>query len=305
MYNRGIEAFLAVIRTQNISKAAEQLNLSQTTVSKRLRVLEQEVDTVLFERGKGFKTIRLTPTGENFVAVAERWDLLYRETQAVLSAGPRLSLSILVLDSIISSIFPALYTALSHHEPKIQLNVITSHSVEAYEEVDRRHVNVAFSLLERNHPNVIVSPCYSEPMVVLKVSPAPFSQPGLVHSGELDRSHELYVRWSAGFQLWHDTRWDPSMTCTNQVDTARLMLLGLQEPGQWAIMPLSVALVSQRLGNFSIYFLSDPPPDRIVYKLTHKQPKSSTLASLIIFDQYLEQVIKSKFEGLVVHPPKL
>ena len=52
MYNRGIEAFLAVIRTQNISKAAEQLNLSQTTVSKRLRVLEQEVDTVLFERGE-------------------------------------------------------------------------------------------------------------------------------------------------------------------------------------------------------------------------------------------------------------
>ena len=305
MYNRGIEAFLAVVRTQNISKAADQLNLSQTTVSKRICVLEQEVETTLLERGKGLKTIRLTPAGENFVAVAERWDLLYRETQAVLSGGPRLSLSILVLDSIISSIFPALYNLLIHHEPKIQLNVVTSHSVEAYEEVDRRHVNVAFSQLERNHPNVMVSPCYSEPMVVLKVTPTPLSQPGLVHSAELNRSHELYVRWSTSFQLWHDSRWDPATPCLAQVDTARLLLLGLQKLGQWAVMPLSVALVSQKLGNYSLFFLSDPPPDRIVYKLTHKQPKSSTIASLKVFDHYLEQVIKSEFEGLVVHPAKL
>ncbi len=304
MYNRGIEAFLAVVRTQNISKAAEQLHLSQTTVSKRIRVLEQEVTTVLFERGKGLKTIRLTPAGENFVALAERWDLLFRETQVALSSGPHLSLSILMLDSIVSSIFPALYTALSHHKPKIQLNVITSHSVEAYEEVDRRHVNVAFSQLERNHPNVIVSPCYSEPMVVLKLAPTPFSQSGLLHPGELDRSHELYVRWSTSFQLWHDKRWDPSMPCMAQFDTARLLVLGLQEPEQWAIMPLSMAIASQKLGNYVMFFLSDPPPDRIVYKLTHKQPKSSTIASLKIFDHYLEQVIKSEFEGLIVHQPK-
>jgi DNA-binding transcriptional LysR family regulator len=305
MYNRGIEAFLAVVRTQNISKAAEQLHLSQTTVSKRLRVLEQEVATVLFERGKGLKAIRLTPSGENFVALAERWDLLFRETQVALSSGPHISLSILMLDSIVSSIFPALYTALSRHEPKIQLNVVTSHSVEAYEEVDRRHVNVAFSQLERNHPNVIVSPCYSEPMVVLKLASTPFSQPGLLQPDELDRSHELYVRWSTSFQLWHDKRWDQSMPCMAQFDTARLLVLGLQEAEQWAIMPLSMAIASQKMGNYAMFFLSDPPPDRIVYKLTHKQPKSSTIASLKIFDHYLEQVIKSEFEGLIVHQPKL
>lgn len=298
MYNRGIEAFLAVVRTQNISKAAVQLHLSQTTVSKRLCVLEQELETILFERGKGLKTIRLTPAGENFAPMAERWDLLFRETQLLLSAGPRLSLSILTLDSIINSIFPALYTALSLHEPKIQLNVITAHSGEAYEEVDRRHVSVAFSLLERNHPNVIAAPCYSEPMVVLKPTEGPSAQPSLLHPGELDRSEELYIHWSTSFQLWHDKWWDPALPCKAQVDTAQLMLLFLQEPTQWAIMPLSVATKIHSQGRYAIFFLSDPPPDRVVYKLTHKYPKSSTVASLKIFDYYLEQVIKNEFSGL-------
>lgn len=302
MYNRGIEAFLAVVRTQNISKAAEQLHLSQTTVSKRLCVLEQELETVLFERGKGLKLIRLTPAGENFVSMAERWDLLYCETQHTLAAGPQLTLSILILDSLINSIFPALYEALSRHEPKIQLSVITSHSGVAYEDIDRRNVNVAFSLLERNHPNVLATPCYSEPMVVLKAGPA--SQPGAdrLHPDELDRRQELHLNWSPGYKLWHDKWWDPAIPCMAQVDTAQLMLLFLQKPEHWAIMPLSVAMRAQRKGTHSLYYLTDPPPDRVVYKLVHKHPKSSTLASLRIFDQYLDQVLQTEFAGL---PQKL
>ncbi|TWH47367.1 Transcriptional regulator [Sporomusa sp. KB1] len=37
MYFPGIEAFLAIVRTESISKAAELLHLSQATVSYRLK----------------------------------------------------------------------------------------------------------------------------------------------------------------------------------------------------------------------------------------------------------------------------
>lgn len=295
MYNPGIEAFLAVVRTQNLSRAAIQMNLSQSTVSKRLKVLEQETGTILFERGKGFKNIRLTPAGEAFIAIAERWDSLLRETQLLHAGGPQLSLSILTLDSIINSTFPALYCALSHHEPKIRLKIVTSHSVGAYEEVERRHVDVAFSLLERTHPNVIVEKCYTEPMVVLQVALTPNPRPALIHPQELDPRQELYVRWGPGFQLWHDKWWDPSLHGQPQLDTAQLLLLCLQEARQWAIMPLSVARRAQASSKFAIYYFSEPPPDRIVYKLTHRYPKASTEASLAIFNHYLNTVIQEEF----------
>ena len=41
-----IEIFLAVVRTRNVSKAAKILFISQSTVSYRLRLLEEELDRI-------------------------------------------------------------------------------------------------------------------------------------------------------------------------------------------------------------------------------------------------------------------
>ena len=59
-----IDTFLTVARTRNVGQAAEQLNLSQSAVSKRLKLLEQEIGVELFERVKGNKSFCLTSDGE-------------------------------------------------------------------------------------------------------------------------------------------------------------------------------------------------------------------------------------------------
>jgi DNA-binding transcriptional LysR family regulator len=69
----GIETFLAIVQTRNMTKAAEKLFLSQSTVSHQLKALEDEIGTVLVDRQKGYRTIELTPKGQAFVQIAERW----------------------------------------------------------------------------------------------------------------------------------------------------------------------------------------------------------------------------------------
>lgn len=49
---RVIRYFLAVAREENITKAAEKLHLTQPTLSRQLRELEEELGTELFVRGK-------------------------------------------------------------------------------------------------------------------------------------------------------------------------------------------------------------------------------------------------------------
>lgn len=56
-----LRAFCRVARTENISQAAEQLFLSQPTISLQIQALERNLGTTLFER-RGPK-IRLTPEG--------------------------------------------------------------------------------------------------------------------------------------------------------------------------------------------------------------------------------------------------
>ena len=296
MYALGIEAFLAVVRTQNISKAARMLNLAQSTTSKRIKLLEQEIGITLFERGKGLKSIHLTPEGEEFIDLAERWNALWHETQLIQIGKPKLTLSIGVLDSIVHSIFPSLYFALSQHQPEISIKVITSHSPELYEEVERRNVDVAFTLLERTHPNVIVEKCYTEPMVVIRPSITTPNSTSLIDPTELDTSHELYVRWNSSFEVWHDRWWVSGSPGQARIDTVQLIWALLKKPEHWSIVPLSVAklaLVSR--GDLSISYLTDPPPERTCYKIRHKTPKARTFEALKVFDHYLDILLEKEF----------
>lgn len=293
MNNIGIEAFLAIVRTQNISKAAEHLHLAQSTVSKRIQVLEQEIGTPLIERGKGIKSIHLTPTGELFVDLAERFISLSREMNILQTEEPKLTLSIGVLDSIINAFFPSLYTRLIEHQPQYRLKIITAHSLELYDMIEQRQVDVAFSLLEQTHQSVHVEKCFTDPLVLLRTAAFSNSPPLVYHPAELDPQYELYVRWGPTYQLWHDRHWSPSDNKL-QPDTAQLIVQLLRDDPFWSIVPLSVAKNAVLRGNFSICYLTDPPPERVVYKLTHKYPKASTIESLKVFDHHLQCVLSKQ-----------
>jgi DNA-binding transcriptional LysR family regulator len=287
LFNAGLEVFLAVARTLNVSRAAEQLNMAQSTVSRRLKDLEDQIGASLMDRGQGTKTIRLTPAGEEFLEIALRWSALWTQAQTIKSAPHKRTLIIGTLDSLSLAVFPPLYHALIKHEPKICLTLVTSHSPDLYDLVERRQVDVGFTLLERTHPGILVEKCYSEPMVVLFFG-FPNRRPGsTVHPRELDSNHELYLSAGLSYKVWHDYWWDPLSTNCIRLDSAQLVLSFMCSEPQWAILPLSVAKAAEARGNYSIFHLSEPPPERTCYKITHKHPKVSSIAGLEILDHYL------------------
>ncbi|HMB47704.1 MAG TPA: LysR family transcriptional regulator [Afifellaceae bacterium] len=56
--------FLAVVETGSFVEAARRVFVTQSTVSMRIKQLEQELGRKLFERSKG--GARLTPSGAQF-----------------------------------------------------------------------------------------------------------------------------------------------------------------------------------------------------------------------------------------------
>lgn len=60
--------FLEVVKTGSFVNAAANLNISQTAVSARIRVLEEQLDRPMFVRNKA--GARLTPAGEQFFRFA-------------------------------------------------------------------------------------------------------------------------------------------------------------------------------------------------------------------------------------------
>jgi DNA-binding transcriptional LysR family regulator len=287
VYVAGIDAFLAIVQTQSLKKASELLNLTQATVSYRLKILEQEMGSILVERGKGIQRITLTPFGENFVTIAERWSTLKRDIEKLQASGPQLRLTIGGSNSLNSYVLPPLYQALTQHMPRIQLQFRTQHSIELWDTLERREIDVAFVKMERTVPNIIVEPfCVDEAVLIRPATPETADlQP--IHPTELNCDHEIYWNWGPAFQIWHDRWWDPLRSSYIPVDVAGLIFSLMQAPRQWAVVPKSVANAFVNSGNFVIQRLLDSPPERVCYKITHRHTKSSVKKSLDIMDEYI------------------
>jgi DNA-binding transcriptional LysR family regulator len=93
--------FMEIVRTRSFVRAAEQLNVSQTTVSARIRGLEERLGRQLFVRNRNGAS--LTPAGEQFLRYAPAFVQLWQRARhqvavpegrrAVLAVGGELSLS--------------------------------------------------------------------------------------------------------------------------------------------------------------------------------------------------------------------
>ena len=82
MDNRQIIYFLAVVKFGSFSQAAEELYISQSSLSKQIIALEKELELLLFDRSK--RKIALSPAGEVFLPHARSFNTTYREMLADL-----------------------------------------------------------------------------------------------------------------------------------------------------------------------------------------------------------------------------
>jgi DNA-binding transcriptional LysR family regulator len=72
-----IKYFLAIANFGGFSKAAEEVFVSQSSLSKQIKALENELGTELFIRGHS--TVELTEPGKDFLDFAEKANYLYDE----------------------------------------------------------------------------------------------------------------------------------------------------------------------------------------------------------------------------------
>ena len=88
MTNSEINAFVVVCKEKSISKAADKLFISQSSLSTKIKTLEKELGYQLFERGRGQRNIKLTNEGVAF------YDLALKYNEIVDNAFMRQILSI-------------------------------------------------------------------------------------------------------------------------------------------------------------------------------------------------------------------
>lgn len=284
-----IETFLAVISYGSISTAAKKLYVSQSTVSSRLQLLEEELESPLITRNRGQRSIELTPYGTAFVSIASQWAALWKDTQHLKTLSNIQPLTVASVDAINNFTFVPLFNHFVNEHPDISLTIRTHHSDEIHGLVENRTADLGFVFSQTRYPDIISKPVYRELMYLLCHRESPYHND--MPCEELRPEDEIFIRWGQDIQEWHDMHWSPDRYHLLTVNTGSMLQHYLNKPGRWAVAPISVIHALHADAELVHYTFKDPPNPRICYMLTNRYPNARQSAVIKEFESDLLQFI--------------
>lgn len=154
MDERDIEMLLALKKTRNITQAAGQLFINQSSLSKRLHNLEQRLQTQLVIRSQ--HGIQLTSAGEAAWETARKTDQLNHQLQTTLMRESQVVCGSLNLGCSINYAqyaLPAILVTFQHQYPAVRLNITIDYSRNIYQQLlSGTHLDVGIVRGEFNGP---------------------------------------------------------------------------------------------------------------------------------------------------------
>ncbi len=142
---RVLEYFLTVVREENISRAAEVLHVTQPTLSRQIKDLEEELHTTLFIRGK---RLILTDSGMMLRRRAEEVVTLMHKIDSEFQEQEELSgvISIGSGGLTAAKILPELIGHFRKHYPLVSFEIITGNADHIKEKLEHGILDFGFLL---------------------------------------------------------------------------------------------------------------------------------------------------------------
>ena len=268
-----IEAFLSICRHKNISKAAEELYISQSSLSTRLKMLEDQLGCSLLLRSKGKREITLTTQGQAFHDLALQYRTVIEKMESVGKGEVVDQLRISVINSVGNYLMPPVFRRFTEKYPHIQLSIQDMEAEMACSSIIRGKTDIAFSTAKVQTDQIIATPFLHDPLTILCAADSDY--PDEVELDMLSVKNEVYVKWCVEHAYWHSITFGTDVMPQIVLELMGQIALFLSKPGKWILVPQSVAdclLSDPGIRQCTPLF---PVPNRSVYILRHRDNAES------------------------------
>jgi LysR family transcriptional regulator, cell division regulator len=162
-----LRVFEAVARLGGMNRAASELNTVQSNVTQRIRLLEEELATPLFQRHS--RGVALTPAGKRLLPYAARVaQLLAEARRAVKDDGtPSGPLQIGSLETTAALRLSPVLASYAASYPAVDVALTTGTSAELVELVLAHRLEGAFVCGPVQHPELAAEPIFAEELVLV------------------------------------------------------------------------------------------------------------------------------------------
>ena len=238
--------FLTITETAHFGKAARALNVTQSTISARIKTLEDLLGQTLFVRSKTGTT--LTPAGAKFKNSAEMmiriWEQARQQVgipsdfQALISVGAEVTL----WDQLLIKWLPWMRSSL----PDVAVRAEVLQSDGLMHRLAEGSIDIAVTYAPPNRPGLEVETLLDEELVLVSSSSDHFL-PG-------HRSY-VFVDWGTAFRLDHGNAYPDRDTPALTVSPSQFGLTYILENGGAGYFP--VRLVRPHLGEGRLKIIDD------------------------------------------------
>lgn len=170
----GIQAFVCVAELGSFVKAAQQLHLTQTALTRRIQKLEGALDTRLLDRTT--RKVELTPVGRDFLPQARHLVLdatrtLERVRNKTRIGGGHFSLA--CVPSLTTHVLPALIRAYAQERPGNSLRLLDASSHDVRAAVLDGQAELGLAINGEAHGELHETPLFEDPLILLCPTPHP------------------------------------------------------------------------------------------------------------------------------------
>lgn len=161
----GVQAFVAVAETASFVRAARELNVTQTALTRRVQKLEAYLGLKLLDRTT--RRVELTAVGREFLPQAR--DIVHGMTAAVarlkdMSQRARGNVTLACIQSMTLHVLPQVIRAYARAHPDNRIRLLDGSSQEVRDAVLGGQAEIGIALHGERHPDLSETPLFDDPL---------------------------------------------------------------------------------------------------------------------------------------------
>lgn len=270
------KTFLEVAKTCHFGRAANNLCVTQSAISARIKALEESLGTELFIRERS--NIHLSPSGEALLihasSIVDMWNRARQEVS--LPNGMQYSLNVGGLPGLWDILLQGWLNQVLQGQPNLAVNADIYSADVLVEKVLNRSIDLAF-LYDAPHSPQLKSLVFSKINLRL-VS----SQPNIdVEEALQDRY--IYVDWGTYFGVQHAAEFPSSSIAKLYTSSGRIAFEAIKANGGSAYLAEPMVESAVRRGEIG-YVTGAPVFERAAYAVFHQSSNKAEFVAKLLSD---------------------
>jgi LysR family transcriptional regulator, flagellar master operon regulator len=267
-----IRTFLEISDCGNFNRAAENLHVTQSTVSARVKAMEERFGRVLFTRGHS--GVELTSAGQHFREYALNIQRLWQQAQQRValpenySHGIGLGLQVSLWDSLIHKWIPWM----RHNASDIAIHVEADYSPSLMRQLSDGLLDIGVMYNPRQTPGLVIEDLLEETLVLVATETRELTD-GWIED-------YVFVDWGADFRRRHGEAFPNMDTPAISVGLGSMGLEYIRQNGGSGYFPLRV--VQAPIDRGELFLVAGAPvmqrPAYMVYPEVARYRKTLDLA---------------------------